>query len=185
MAGSPLSACAECILEVGGSIEELFTGEKTIIEVLSQDNLLTRLFATANVTKKTAFLRSLAHARPSLRILEIGGSTGQSTSSLIRDLTLPHGVFLYQSFTFTDPSSTAIADAKKQFQGLDHIEFRVLDIATDPADQGFKEDEKFDLAVATNYVHATSSLSGSLTNIRKLLAPVGRLLLQEISMETK
>ncbi|KAH3950534.1 hypothetical protein HBI56_154300 [Parastagonospora nodorum] len=185
MAGSPLSACAECILEVGGNITELFTGEKTILEVLSQDDLLTRLFATANVTKKTAFLRSLAHARPSLRILEIGGSTGQSTSSLIRDLSLSHGASLYQSYTFTDPSPTAVADAKKQLQGADRIEFRVLDIATDPTEQGFNEDDKFDLVVATNYVHATPSLCGSLANIRKLLAPGGRLLLQEISMETK
>jgi SAM-dependent methyltransferase len=185
MAGSPLAACADCILEVGKNIVELLTGEKTIVEVLSQDDLLTRLYAAANTTNKSAFLKSLAHARPSLRILELGGSTGQLASSVIKDLSLPNGVSLYFRYTFTDPQSTSLNDAKKQFQNFENMEFRVLDIAKDPAEQGFKEDDKYDLIVATNYVHATPSLSGSLTNIRKLLAPGGRLLLQELSTESK
>jgi SAM-dependent methyltransferase len=159
--------------------------KKSIIEILSQDGLLTRLFAAANTTNKTAFIKSMAHARPALRVLELGGSTGQLTSSLIKDLSLPNGVALYHKHTFTDPSPTSLADAKKRFQEVENIEFRVLDIETDPAEQGFKDDDKFDLIVATNYVHATPSLSGSLANIRKLLALGGRLLLQELSMESK
>jgi acyl transferase domain-containing protein/SAM-dependent methyltransferase len=185
MKRSPLAACADCILEIGQNIVELFTGQKGIIEVLSQDDLLTRLFAAANTTKKTAFLKSMAHARPALRTLELGGSTGQFTSSLIKDLSLHNGVSLYHKHTFADPSPTSLADARKRFQGVENIEFRVLDVGTDPAEQGFKDDDKFDLIVATNYVHATASLSGSLANIRKLLAPGGRLLLQELSMESK
>jgi SAM-dependent methyltransferase len=168
MAGTPLAACADCILEIGKNIEELFTGEKSIIEVLSQDDLLTKLYAAANTTKKTTFFKSLAHARPSLRTLELGGSTGQLTSSLMKDLSLPNGGSLYFKHTFTDPSSVSLADGKKQFHGLDNIEFRILDIATDPAEQGFKEVDKYDLIVATNYVHATPSLSDSLANVRKL-----------------
>ena len=185
MAGTPLAACADCILEIGLNIVELFTGDKNILEVLSQDDLLQRLYAAANTTRKTAFLKSLAHARPSLRVLELGGSTGQLTSSLMEDLILPHGGALYFKHTFTDPSSTSLADAKKRFQELDNIEFRVLDIANDPAEQGFQEDDKYDLIVATNHVHATPSLFGSLANARKLLAPGGRLLLQELNTESK
>lgn len=185
MAGTPLAACADCILEIGKNIVELFTGDMSIVEVLSQDDLLNRLYAAANTTNKTAFLKSLAHARPSLRILELGGSTGQLTTSLIKDLSLPNGGSLYFKHTFTDPSSTALADAKKELQDLDNIEFRVLDIASDPAEQGFKEEDKYDLIVATNHVHATPSLATSLANVRKLLAPGGRVLLQELSTESK
>nr|QHD56300.1 polyketide synthase [Curvularia sp. IFB-Z10] len=184
MAGTPLAACADCILAVGGNIAELFTGEKSIIEVLSQDGLLTKLFAAANTTKKSAFLKTLAHARPSLRVLELAASTGQMTSSVIEDLSLPNGA-LYSKYTFTDPQSTSLAEAKKLFQEVDNMEFRVLDISKDPAEQGFKEDDQYDLIVASNYVHATPSLSSSLINIRKLLAPGGRLLLQELNPESK
>ncbi|KAJ4364877.1 hypothetical protein N0V95_000627 [Ascochyta clinopodiicola] len=185
MAGTPLSACADCVLEIGSNIVELFTGDKSILEVLSQDDLLQRLYAAANTTQKSAFLESLAHARPSLRVLELGGGTGQLTSSLMKDLILRNGSALYFKHTFTDPSSTSLADVKKRFQELENIEFRVLDIANDPAEQGFKEDDRYDLIVATNYVHATPSLFDSLVNTRKLLAPGGRLLLQELSTESK
>ncbi|KAK2021943.1 hypothetical protein LX32DRAFT_574456 [Colletotrichum zoysiae] len=185
MAGSPLAACADSMLEIGGSIVELLTGEKSIFEVLSHDDLLTRLYVAGNTTKNTAFLKTLAHARPSLRVLELGGSVGQLTSSLNKDLSLPNGASLYSKHTFTDPSSTAVADAKKRFRDLDRTEFRVLDISVDPAEQGFTEDDKYDLIVAANYLHATPSLSGSLANVRKLLAPGGRLLLQELSPDSK
>ena len=185
MTGTPLSACVDCILEVGMNIVALFTGDKTILEVLSQDDLLSRLYSAANTTNMEPFLKSLAHARPSLRILELGGSSGQFTTSLMKNLSLPNGGALYFKHTFTDPSSAILAEAKKSFQDLENIDFRLLDISMDPAEQGFKEDEKYDLIVATNYIHATPSLSGSLVNIRKLLAPGGRLLLQELSTESK
>ncbi|EMD88582.1 hypothetical protein COCC4DRAFT_154765 [Bipolaris maydis ATCC 48331] len=185
LAGSPLAPAADCILEVGGNIVELLTGEKTIFEVLSHDDLLTKLYNAANTTDISAFLRSLAHARPSLRVLELGGSTGELASSIIKDLTLPDGVSLYYRYTLTDPQSSTLAGLKKQFQDVENMDFRTLDISKDPVQQGFKEDDKYDLIVATNCVHATPSLSDSLTNIRKLLAPGGRLLLQELNTQMK
>lgn len=186
MAGSSLAACCDCLLEVGGSIDELLKGDTDIVTVLSKDNLLGRLFASANTVDRSPFIKALAHARPSLRVLEIGASTGLMTESLIKDLTLPNATgSLYFKYTFTDDSSSGFADAKKQFEHVDNIEYRVLDINKDAAEQGFKEDEKYDLIVATNYIHATQSLSASLANIHKLLAPGGRLLLQELNTETR
>ncbi|KDN70595.1 hypothetical protein CSUB01_10619 [Colletotrichum sublineola] len=185
MAGTPLAPCADSMLEIGGSIVELLTGEKNIFEVLSQGDLLTKLYAAGNTTKHTAFLKSLAHARPSLRVLELGGSVGQLTSSLNKDLSLSHGGALYIKHTFTDASSAVVAEAKKRFRDLESTEFRVLDISKDPTDQGFNEEDKYDLIVAANYIHATPSLYASLANVRKLLAPGGRLLLQELTPESK
>ncbi|ROT42957.1 hypothetical protein SODALDRAFT_288666 [Sodiomyces alkalinus F11] len=185
MAGSPLAPCADSILEIGLYIVELLTGEKDIFEVLSNNDLLTRLLAAANTVNRTAFIKTLAHARPSLRILELGGSTGQMTPSMLKDLVLPNGASLYFKYTYTDPFSTSLPDAKKRFQDVEKMEFRALDISKDPAEQGFKEEDKYDLVVATNFVHATPSLSGSLANVRKLLAPGGRLLLQELNPSSK
>jgi hypothetical protein len=64
------------------------------------------------------------------------------------------------------------------------MEYRVLDISKDPTEQGFK-DSDYDLIVASNTIHATRSLSESLLNVRKLLAPNGRLLLQELYTHSK
>ncbi|KAF9880614.1 hypothetical protein CkaCkLH20_01656 [Colletotrichum karsti] len=185
MADSPFAACADSLLEVGGNIADLLTGERDILDVLAKDDLLIKVLASSDTVDRAPFLRSLAHARPSLRVLELGATTAQLTSSLLNDLSLPNGGSLYFKYTFTDPSPTALAAAKKQFQPQERMDFRVLDIAKNPAEQDFKDDEKYDLIVATNIVHATPSLSASLANIRTLLAPGGRLLLQELHTESK
>ncbi|KAI9170607.1 Lovastatin diketide synthase LovF 15 [Paramyrothecium foliicola] len=186
MATSPLAPCANCILEIGLHIDDLLSGSKNVVEVLQENELLTKLYTAANTFDRSAFMKSMAHARPSLRVLEVGAGTGQLTASLIKDLTLPIGKPLYFKYTLADNSSANFADMKTRFQDMDNIEYKVLDVSKDPAEQGFKgEENQYDLIVATNVVHATESLSGSLTNIRKLLAPGGRLLLQEINTESK
>ena len=50
--------------------------------------------------------------------------------------------------------------------------------------QGF-EGNSYDLVVACNVLHATPSLQETLTNVRNLMRPEGRLLLQEIYPTTK
>lgn len=100
------------------------------------------------------------------------------------DLVLPIGKPIYSKYTYTDNSSASLADAKKRFQELPNTEYRVLDISKDPAEQGFENNE-YDLIVATNAIHATKSLSESLANVRKLLAPNGRFLLQELHPQSK
>ncbi|BCR96951.1 uncharacterized protein AKAW2_30270S [Aspergillus luchuensis] len=79
---------------------------------------------------------------------------------------------------FTDVSSGFLEAARKRFAQRTSIEYSVLDITRDPLSQGL-EPESYDLIVAANVIHATPSLHDSLTNIKKLLAPGGRLLLQE------
>lgn len=185
LAGTPLSPSVESLLEVGAAIDDLLTGEKDIIELLMKDDLLTRLFQSVNTANLSPFIKSLAHARPSLCVLELGAGTGQMTSTVMKDLVVPNGGALYHKYTYTDSTSVSFADAKKQFQQYDNMEYRVLDIGRDPAEQGFKDEDKYDLIVATNVVHATPHLSTSLANARKLLAPGGRLLLQELNTEAK
>jgi Methyltransferase domain len=64
------------------------------------------------------------------------------------------------------------------------MEYATLDVGKDLWEQGF-EDRQYDLIVATNALHATKSLQGSLMNIRKLLNPNGRLLFQELCPSSK
>ena len=184
MANSPVAACADSLLAVGGNIDQLLSGEKTLVELLEDDDNLSKLYASGNAIDRSRFIQSVAHAKPNLRILEIGASTGGSTAALMKDLVMSIGKPIYSKYTYTDTSSTPLANAKKRFQELPNIEYRVLDISKDPDEQGF-ENSEYDLIVATNAIHATKSLSESLANVRKLLAPKGRLLLQELHTQSK
>ncbi|KAL9626525.1 MAG: hypothetical protein Q9204_007235, partial [Flavoplaca sp. TL-2023a] len=184
MTNSPVAVCAESLLTVGGNIDQLLSGEKTLMQLLGEDDNLTKLYASGNAVDRSQFIQSVAHARPNLRILEIGASTGGSTAAILKDLVLPIGKPVYSKYTYSDHSSGSLAEAKKRFQELPNIEYRVLDISKDPAEQGF-EDCEYDLIVATNALHATKSISKSLANVRKLLAPNGRFLLQELHSQSK
>lgn len=184
MAGSPVAPCAEVLLTVGGNIGELLSGEKNILELLQVDDLLTKFYVAGNAMDRSEFIQSVAHARPNLRILEMDAGTGETTASIMKDLILSAGTPLYSKYTFTNRSSSLLADAKKRFQNLPNMDYQVLDINKDPAGQGF-DDTEYDLVIATNTLHATKSLSQSLTNVRKLVAPNGRFLLQELHTQSK
>ena len=109
----------------------------------------------------------------SLRVLEIGAGTG-STSEVLLPL-LRERLCRY---TFTDVSSAFLQRAERLFAGYDFIEYRRLDIESEPLAQGYPEGG-FDLVVAANVVHATRDVAATLARVRRLLAPGGRLLLLE------
>jgi SAM-dependent methyltransferase len=147
---------------------------------------LTKLYIATDACDRSEFIRHLGHSKPNLRILEIGAGTGASTVSMLKYLALPGptGQALYSKYTFTDISSAFFVSAKDLFKRNRNIEYRTLDISKDPAEQGFNG-EKYDLVIATNVIHATKSLSESLRNVHKLLAPSGRLLLHELFSPSK
>ncbi|KAF2878487.1 hypothetical protein BDV95DRAFT_624920 [Massariosphaeria phaeospora] len=184
MASSPVASCSESLLRVGGNIDQLLSGEQNIMELLQTDDTLTKLYASGNALDRSEFIQSVAHARPNLRVLEIGVGTVETTASFLKELVLPNGEPQYSKYTFTHMSSAPFADAKKRFADHQNMEYRVLDLNTDLAEQSFADTE-YDLIIATNTIHATKSLSESLARVRKLLAPNGRLLLQELYTQSK
>lgn len=155
------------------------------------DETLNRLYTFTDHCDRTAFLQALAHSKPNLRILEIGAGTGASTAHILEDLFLKQDspgmdrLPLYSQYTFTDISPGFFLAAKERFKGVPNMEYKALDISKNPADQGFQEDTKYDLVIATNVLHATPSLSDTLKNVLGLLDPEGRLLLHELCPSSK
>jgi NADPH:quinone reductase-like Zn-dependent oxidoreductase len=85
----------------------------------------------------------------------------------------------FESYTFTDISPSFFEKAKEKFShALDYMNFKVLEIENDPAEQGF-EYGTYDVVIAANALHATESIDRTLTNVRKLLKPGGKLVLFE------
>ncbi|KAK4207791.1 hypothetical protein QBC37DRAFT_454492, partial [Rhypophila decipiens] len=167
---APLS---DLVFRVYNSALEIFSGEIEALEVLRRDDGLTKLYTCFNQWDYTEFLRLLTHRSPRLRVLEIGAGTGGTTDSVLAGMTS------YDRYTFTDISAAFFPAARERFKHVKCIEFRTLDISCDPIQQGF-EAASFDLIIAANVLHATPTLHDTLVNVRRLLRPDGRLLLQEL-----
>lgn len=159
----------------------ILEGQTSPLEVLMQDDSLKHFFETiSSYSFCDSFSRLLGRSNPTLRVLEIGAGTGGLTSIALDSLTVSKHSRLYSKYTFTDISGGFLADAQKQFCDYDAIQYATLDITRDPEDQGYVP-ESYDLIIAGNVIHATPTISKTLQNVRKLLAPGGRLLMQELS----
>ncbi|MFB6258519.1 MAG: acyltransferase domain-containing protein, partial [Flavobacteriales bacterium] len=110
-----------------------------------------------------------------LRILEVGAGVGGVTQAIL-PLLPPERT----EYVFTDLSRMFTMKAKEQFGKYPFVRYELLDIEQDPEEQGF-DSNAYDLVIASDVIHATSRLSTSLDNVRKLLASQGQLLLLEVT----
>ncbi|KAJ6114967.1 Acyl transferase/acyl hydrolase/lysophospholipase [Penicillium sp. IBT 16267x] len=173
------AAPSKAIQKIFSSAEKIFTGELEALDLLLSDGTMDSLYASIDQCDESQFFEHLAHSKPNLRVLEIGAGLGGSTANALRFLT-PGGRTLYSNYTFTDISPGFFSAAKGRFGLYPNMEYATLDISKDPAEQGF-DGLTYDLILATNVIHATPHLKESLKNVRKLLAPSGRLLLHELA----
>ncbi len=110
-----------------------------------------------------------------LRVLEIGGGTGGTTSAV-----LPRLAGRTVDYCFTDISPFFLARAQERFSEYAFVRYQPLDIERDPQGQGFAP-HTFDCIIAANVIHATSDLQTALAHMHTLLAPGGLLVLQEMT----
>ncbi|GAA2499161.1 SDR family NAD(P)-dependent oxidoreductase [Streptomyces gobitricini] len=123
-----------------------------------------------------ALVRGLVEAWPSdrpLRVLEVGAGTGGTTAALL-PLLPPERT----RYTYTDVSAAFLTRAEHRFAAHDFLDYRTLDLDTDPGPQGFTE-SAFDLVVSAHALHATTDVAAALRRVRALLAPGGLLLALE------
>ena len=172
---APVVAGIKRILD---NAEALFTGKADALDVLMQDNVLTKIYNAVSFGHG-GLVRMLSHTKPNLRVLEVGAGTGATTESILQDLVDKNGYPLYSLYSFTDVSAGFFPQAKERFPNASNIEYSVFDISRDPIEQGF-EIASYDLILAANVVHATPSLHETLCNLRPLLRPHGHLVLTEL-----
>ncbi|KAF7631618.1 hypothetical protein AFLA_012472 [Aspergillus flavus NRRL3357] len=161
-------------------ISDIIVGSESPLHILVDEDRLADVYYQPSLWGCWhELLNLLMHSNPRAKILEIGAGTGGSTTVLLDHLRSPDGVPMYGSYVFSDISPGFLHSAKEKYKDRKNMEYRVLDISKDPAPQGF-ECGSFDVIVASNVIHATECLNTTLQNVRKVLAPGGRLILQEL-----
>jgi len=156
-------------------LEAIFPeGSLTTAEHLYQDSPSYRIYNILAEKSVAAALERLPHDR-TLRVLEIGGGTGGLTGCVLRSLPRER-----TEYVFSDVTQLLTSHAEQKFRDYPFVQYRVLDIESDPIAQGY-EPHSFDLVLASDVLHATRGLRESLSHIKQLLASDGMLLLLELT----
>ncbi|KAL0935770.1 KR domain-containing protein [Colletotrichum truncatum] len=179
------AGAALAVFKILSSITSIFQGRDSASNVLLADDSLAKVKALRDTAFDTSrLLRQLARSRPDLRVLELEAGMGTHTAEALRSLVYENGgPIMYSTYTFTDLSSGVVTAAKERFKAAANMQYKTLDISQPLEEQGFAADNEpgYDVIIATNVMHATPKLSESLANLRRLLRPDGRVLLQEFS----
>jgi len=174
-----LGRCGDKLAEVlrgeADPLQLIFpSGSMTTSEHLYQDSPTYRIYNILVQKAIRAALERLPSGRK-IRILEIGGGTGSMTSYVLPVLPAKQS-----EYVFTDITQVFATTAQQKFIDYPFIEYRVLDIETDPVSQGF-DAHSFDLILASDALHATRDLHQTLENVKQLLTSEGLLVLLELT----
>lgn len=110
-----------------------------------------------------------------VRIVEVGAGFGGTTTLLAQML---HDSGCNVQYTFTDVGRSLVDKARKTFSKFAWMDFQTLDLEQDPPTQ---LQDKYDIVIATNVVHATSDLVASSRRLKSLLRGGGFICLSEIT----
>lgn len=114
----------------------------------------------------------LQNVKKNVRVLEIGAGTGSTTEKL-----LPLIQQYEIDYVFSDISLGFTRIAKQKWEEkYPSMKFHILDIAKE-----ISWDDKFDIIIATNVLHATKDIRNTLKNASKLLKDQGILVVNEVT----
>ena len=153
-------------------------GDLTTATQLYQDSSVAKVMNTIVEKTITQAIEKLPPSR-GIRLLEIGAGTGGTTSYI-----LPHLNPNQTEYIFTDIGALFTSKAQEKFRDYRFVGYKTLDIEVDPTSQGF-ESHQYDVIIAANVLHATSSIKQTLSHVRQLLAPGGMLVLYEATTRIK
>ncbi|SFQ00002.1 Acyl transferase domain-containing protein [Amycolatopsis arida] len=169
--------------QVGNQLAGILRGQRDPGEMITVDcaALVERYHEVAPLGRATtlAILRLLSavvNGWPEdhpLRVLEVGAGTGATSAALLPVLPPER-----TRYVVTDTSRALFPRARKRLERYDFVDFAVLDLDRDPADQGFP-DATFDVIVASNTLHGTVDLERSVRSVSRLLTDGGLLLAGE------
>ena len=184
-------ASGRLTVRVGQQLASIVRGEITPLELMMEDNLLHQYymeiprlrFRTYKHLEKVVELYAVKN--PGANVLEIGAGTGGATQTVLEAFGSrgDGSGSLLGHYTFTDASAGFFEAASRKLAAWKSmVDFTKLDIELDPVEQSFAAGS-YDLIVASMVLHATKSLHKTMSHVRKLLKPGGKLLLVETTQD--
>ncbi|UKZ78608.1 hypothetical protein TrVFT333_006354 [Trichoderma virens FT-333] len=180
------SVDGKMLVRVAHAMNEILGGKLEPLQVLREDDLLTSYYRNVIGVEKVnpvleEYVRQISHKRP-LRVLEVGAGTGATTKLVLTTLgKRDDAAVRLKLYTFTDISSEYFEPAAKDFnEYAEFLEYKILNIEKDPAEQGFPVGQ-YDIVIANNVIHACLSIDRCLAHCRSILRPGGVFLLGELT----
>ncbi|KAF2464560.1 reducing type I polyketide synthase [Lindgomyces ingoldianus] len=179
------NAQGKLFMTIGRALKDILEGTVDPLQVLFDSDLGSKYYEACNreVLCNEPLIQTLqlvSHKNPQLKILEIGAGTGAATTTVLEALTSENGESRFASYDYTDVSPVFFGAAENTFKAhSSKMNFRMLDIEYDPLTQGY-DAGAYDIIVAGGVLHATKNLEMTLTYVRSLLKPSGRLILYEV-----
>lgn len=176
------SVNGELVCCLGPYLSSILRGQQSPLALLEENQILHRYYAEGlkldrSRRQMAEIVRLYALKNPRSKILEIGAGSGGATAYILNALGRDDP--LVASYDFTDLSENFFDAANEDFQAWKNVmSVKKLDIEQDPTMQGF-EVETYDLVIACQVLHRTTSLDETMGNVRKLLKPGGRLFIME------
>lgn len=128
----------------------------------------------------STYVQAVVHKCPNIKVLELGaGRSGPFVSPL--EAIGHNGRLFVDSYTYTEVSPSLLERARNRFgRWADQIDFKALDISSDPLTQGHAS-HSFDLVIASIASWPSPQIDVIMAHLRKLLKSSGRLILLELT----
>ncbi|KAK7983237.1 hypothetical protein PG989_010639 [Apiospora arundinis] len=173
---------------VASNLSALMKGETDSLDLLMHSGLLKKYYEDLAgyrcTTQAVTYIDLLAHQKPGLTILEVGGGTGSTTRAVVGALAATGNTagktLRCNRYDFTDVSASFLEKARSEFAAYEsQMTFGTLNIEQDFAEQGYEEGA-YDIVVADAVLHITADLGQTFRNVRKALKPGGKLIMPEL-----
>ena len=172
-----LDACIDTLPRIFAGeldpLEVLFPGGSfDRVEPVYRDNPIADYFnkTVGQIVRRLLDLRSGRR----IRILEVGAGTGSTTQFV-----LPMIQHADVEYVFTDVSAAFLVKARARFARFGFVKYGILDLERTAPD-----DERFDVVIATNVIHATADVRAVVSNLRRRLHDDGVFILNEVTALT-
>lgn len=187
---SSASVDGRLLIRIGKSLLAIMRGQVSPRDLMLKDDLLKTFYEKGLKVEGFNFqvaqlVKIFSHHNPRANVLEIGAGSGASTGAVLEVLGgggsgAPLG---FHHYTFTDISSERFEEVRKKFDAWgDLVSYNEFDIEESATEQSFKEGS-FDLIIASRVLGKTKDIAKTMTNVRKLLKPGGKLIMVETTQE--